>query len=463
MKFTNIQFLKNFIQPLLFTLLFLSITVSAQIQFPETAKITLRSELEGQFIVKGIPFTPTIAPSSVGGMRFITTDTRLNWPKSVRLDPSTAIVICERIKEILLQELGLTDQWKGLIEIDIDFYPNGINRPILLSHQFLNDGFHTTMKVSDEVTPHRFIQAVVQVLLLEIANRSPYQKKATTIPLWMIEGMTQLIMQKSGPALIPISNTRKTFSTIMENPVKKAKSRIRTLSEPPDFNYLAFPSDKTMSGVQWMIFQDAALIFTYELLSLPEGKSCFCQTLFQLKNYKNWHLAFLSAWKKEFKELSDLEKWWALVIVSSQKDTSPNSWTIQQSLIKLNDILSESAVASVYDINTLRAPNTIHLQMIAEHWTPLVQIYFFERIASQLKAFEMVAHPTVADLAERYRTTITDYIYQPRLYAFLGKDSPSRSDLRLLKKRLNHLDSERNALGASLPPMQTAPQYQAEN
>ena len=75
----------------------------------------------------------------------------------------------------------------------------------------------------------------------------------------------------------------------------------------------------------------------------------------------------------------------------------------------------------------------------------------------------MVAHPTVADLAERYRTTITDYIYQPRLYAFLGKDSPSRSDLRLLKKRLNHLDSERNALGASLPPMQTAPQYQAEN
>jgi hypothetical protein len=76
----------------------------------------------------------------------------------------------------------------------------------------------------------------------------------------------------------------------------------------------------------------------------------------------------------------------------------------------------------------------------------MVQIYFFERIAAQLKAFELAADPVVAELAGRYRITITDYIRQPRIYAFFGKDAPSRSDLRVLKKRLNYLDNEREQL-----------------
>ena len=88
----------------------------------------------------------------------------------------------------------------------------------------------------------------------------------------------------------------------------------------------------------------------------------------------------------------------------------------------------------------------LHLQQIAENWTPNVQTYFFERVAAQLKAFEIVAEPRVSDLAKRYRTTILDYIRQPRLYVFFGKDAPSRADLKLLRKRFNYLDREREGL-----------------
>lgn len=418
----------------------------AQFVAETPAKVTLRSRLEGQFLVKGVPFPPSIAPTREGSLQALETKTSADWPESVRMDPSTAIVACERIKQIFLQELGLTDQWKGLIEIEIDFYPRGLQRPITLSHRLMNDGLHTQMKVADEVIPHRFVQALTQVLLLEMANRSINQKQMTDVPLWMIEGMTQLIMKRSGPALFPTPGSPKSFSVIAASPVKEAKARLRTLAAQPDFSYLANPGPETMTGVNWMIFQDASLVLTCELFNQPNGRANYYQTLLSFKKFLNWQLAFLQAWSGQFETLIDVEKWWALVMVSSQKESGLNAWSLSQSLEKLDEILSEASVTTIYQINQPKKPSTVHLQQIAENWTPNVQTYFFERVAAQLKAFELVAEPRVADLAKRYRITILDYIRQPRLYVFFGKDAPSRTDLRLLKKRFNYLDRERNSL-----------------
>ena len=411
----------------------------------QTARVTLRSRLEGQFIVRGVPFPPSVAPSREGNIRTSAPDTGKEWPESVRLDPSTVIVVCERIKQIFLQELGLTDLWKGMIEIDIDFYPKGILRPITLSHRLMNDGLHTQMKIADEVVPHRLIEAIVQVLLLEYSNRDLRQTQMAEVPLWMIDGMTQLVMQRGGPALIPTPGALKTFTIEKTNPVKAARSRLKTI-QPPEFGQFTSPGPEFSSGINWMIFQDASLVLTWELLNLPDGKARYCHNLRLLKNYRNWQLAFLEAWKGQFSNLTDVEKWWALVLVNSRKDAGKNAWTLKQSIEKLNEILSEASVSTIAQINQPRHPSTIHLQQIAESWAPMVQIYFFERIAAQLKAFELAADPVVAELAGRYRITITDYIRQPRIYAFFGKDAPSRSDLRVLKKRLNYLDNEREQL-----------------
>ncbi|MBO7524159.1 MAG: hypothetical protein J6T79_01495 [Verrucomicrobia bacterium] len=411
----------------------------------QTARVTLRSRLEGQFIVRGVPFPPSVAPSREGNIRTSAPDTGKEWPESVRLDPSTVIVVCERIKQIFLQELGLTDLWKGMIEIDIDFYPKGILRPITLSHRLMNDGLHTQMKIADEVVPHRLIEAIVQVLLLEYSNRDLRQTQMAEVPLWMIDGMTQLVMQRGGPALIPTPGALKTFTIEKTNPVKAARSRLKTI-QPPEFGQFTSPGPEFSSGINWMIFQDASLVLTWELLNLPDGKARYCHNLRLLKNYRNWQLAFLEAWKGQFSNLTDVEKWWALVLVNSRKDAGKNAWTLKQSIEKLNEILAEASVSTIAQINQPRHPSTIHLQQIAESWAPMVQIYFFERIAAQLKAFELAADPVVAELAGRYRITITDYIRQPRIYAFFGKDAPSRSDLRVLKKRLNYLDNEREQL-----------------
>jgi len=411
----------------------------------QTARVTLRSRLEGQFIVKGVPFPPSVAPSREGSIRTFTPNTNKDWPDSVRLDPSTVVVVCERIKQIFLQELGLSDQWKGMIEIDIDFYPKGVLRPITLSHRLMNDGLHTQMKIADEVVPHRLIEAIVQVLLLEYSNRDLHQTQMAEVPLWMIDGMTQLVMQRGGPALIPTPGAPKTFTIEKTNPVKAAKSRLKTI-QPPEFSQITSPGPEFSSGINWMIFQDACLVLTWELLNQPDGKINYCRNLRLLKNYRNWQLAFLEAWKGQFKNMTDVEKWWALVLVNSRKDAGKNAWTLKQSIEKLNEILSEASVSTISQINQPRHPSTIHLQQIAESWAPMVQIYFFERVAAQLKAFELAADPVVAELASRYRTTIVDYIRQPRIYAFFGKDAPSRSDLRVLKKRLNYLDNEREQL-----------------
>ncbi|MDI9400781.1 MAG: hypothetical protein ACOX2U_02515 [Limisphaerales bacterium] len=418
----------------------------AQFMADTSARVTLRSRLEGQFLVKGVPFPPSIAPTRQGVLQSLDPNTSADWPKSVRLDPATAIVVCERIKQIFLQELGMTDQWRGLIEVEIDFYPRGLQRPITLSHRLMNDGLHTQLKVADEVTPHRFVQALTQVLLLEMANRNITQKQMTDVPLWMLEGMTQLIMQRSGPALFPTQGAPKTFSIIAANPVKDAKARLRTLIEPPTFDFLANPGPEAMRGINWLVFQDASLVLTCELLNQPDGRSHYYRTLIGFKNYLNWQLAFLKAWENQFETMTDVEKWWALIMVTSQKESGLHGWSLTQSLEKLDQILSEASVTTIYQLHQPKRPSTVHLQQIAENWTPNVQTYFFERVAAQLKAFELVAEPRVSDLAKRYRTTILDYIRQPRLYVFFGKDAPSRADLKLLRKRFNYLDREREGL-----------------
>lgn len=435
----------NFFPWLLLVLFVCGTQDSAAQLFNETAKVTLRSRLEGQFIVKGVPFPPTVTPNQDGAIRTFKANTSSEWPTSVRLDPSTAIVVCDRVKQIFLQELAIADQWHGLIEVDIDFYPNGVKRPIILSHRLMTDGLHTAMKVPDEVTPHRLVQAITQVLLLELANREMHQTRMTEIPLWMIEGFTQLIMQRSGPALIPTPGAPRTFSVLSTIPTKDAKARLRTI-EPPGFSYLASPGPESLKGIYWMIFQDCSLVLTCELLDSPNGRERFLNSILLLKKYLNWQTAFLKAWEGQFQSMTDVEKWWALILVSSQKDTSRNGLTVKQSLEKLNSILAEASVTTLSEINRPKRPDTIHLQQIAENWSPSVQIYFFERIAAQLKAFELAAEPSIAELASRYRITVTDYIHQPKIYAFFGKDAPSRADLRLLKRRLNYLDLERGSL-----------------
>lgn len=444
--------------PFLLTVILTFQPIETQGQLTEPgAKVTLRSRSAGQFIAKGVPFPPTVTSKYEGVVQAVEVKTVVEWPKKVRLDPATAIVICDRIKQVFLQELGISDQWQGIIELDIDFYVNGINRPILLSHRFLSDGLHTTMRVSDEVTPHRLVQAVTQVLLLELANRDHKQLKMAEIPLWMTEGMTQLIMERTGPSLIPLPGTPQRFSTQTTSPTRHAKARLRTINNPPSFTTLANPGPEWTEGIPKMIFQDASLVLTHELLTRIDGQKNFLQTILRLKKYLNWQTAFLDAWKETFPSLTDVEKWWAIVLVINQDDTAPGSLSFKRSVEKLNEILSEASVTSVGDIHAAKRPSSIHIQQVATSWTATVQAYFFERMATQLDVFALAAEPRVANLAKRYQEVLLDYIHQPQILAFFGKDAPSRIDLKVLRKRLEDLDTERALLQMEASQIQDPP------
>jgi len=410
-----------------------------------TDKVVIRSEGNGQFIVSGYPFVPVLNSSSPTGVKSIrrNSSTTMEWPRRVRFDPAIMSIFCQRIKHSLLDELGMADNWKGVVEIELVFFPDE-KRPIRLSHRLLNDGFHTWMEVPDETDPQQVIRTVVQVLLLEIANRTS-KDHAIEVPLWLSEGLTNLIIERCGAAIIPLPETPQVFTIRAGNPTNAAKERLKTV-DALEFSVLANPGPEDVRGVRWFIYQDSCMLLTYELLNLPNGRLLIQKTLANFKNYSNWQNGFLEVWNEHFPTLIDLEKWWALTISVSRQSSGLNSWEMRPSLEKLDEILSTSLSTVNKTFPTDSRPS-LELQSICLQWSFMIQVNLYNQIVAQLKSFELVAEPLVASLAGAYRAALEDYVRRPSgILGLFSKDTPSRSDVRVLIKVLKHLDQERDKL-----------------
>ena len=98
---------------------FAATVVSAQ---PASQIITARS-YSGQFTAREMRSRSLWAPSPVaarvpisGGMVFLVTAPPISpttQPDKIQLEAETLPVSCERMKELLLLELGLQDEWRG--------------------------------------------------------------------------------------------------------------------------------------------------------------------------------------------------------------------------------------------------------------------------------------------------------------------------------------------------------------
>ena len=116
----------------------------------------------------------------------------------VRLEASALTMSCERIKQALLNELGMTDQWHGKIYLDLH-HARGSSETILVMPTVYDRewGYHIAMP--DVLERSRVVSAVVGVLLLEMANRN--SERSAEIPIWLTQGLTQELMLASDAEL----------------------------------------------------------------------------------------------------------------------------------------------------------------------------------------------------------------------------------------------------------------------
>ena len=143
--------------------------------------------LSGQFVIHDPAVTDYDNPFS---------DDTTNF---VRLDPTLLTVSCERIKTAVLKELDAPDQWRGRIYMEL--HPVRDPDEAVSVTPLLDDGkWMYRLQLPEVMERSRFISAMVEVILLEIANRDASQ--TTPIPAWLAQGLSKQIMLSSKVGLL---------------------------------------------------------------------------------------------------------------------------------------------------------------------------------------------------------------------------------------------------------------------
>jgi len=106
------------------------------------------------------------------------------------------------------------------------------------------------------------------------------------------------------------------------------------------FEQLSWPTDAQLAGDDGGVYRASAQLFVNELQALKNGPAHLRAMLETLPKFYNWQMAFQAAFRENFPRSLDVEKWWAVQVVSFvARDPGP-AWTPAVSRDKLDEILS---------------------------------------------------------------------------------------------------------------------------
>jgi hypothetical protein len=388
----------------------------------------------------------------------------------VYIDPSLLTVTCETIRREMARELGWGDRWRGNIYINV--------RPIQLNDSGIalaairsTAGWHYRLDIPDEVQRRDLVQAVVEALLREFADRTATET-SVELPPWLSRGLTAHLLQ--GP-LAGVTFQPRTLDEIRVNPDLRAArtlrhsdvdERLRKLVHShgtltfdqlnwPDFD----PTDEqALSSYTW-----SAHLFVRELLKLRGGPDALCATLAMLPEHLNWQTAFLRGFDAHFRRMVDVEKWWSLSLARIKVHDNALVWSPGEARRKLEDILYTPMQLRVAATDAALAP--VSLQTVINDWTFEQQTALLHEKINQLQVARVRLPKELALLAEGYRAALEKYLRNRSgaWFAATGRLAASRA-----VEELNALDQQRtrvtgNVLTAHAPPQATAPETGSTN
>jgi len=379
----------------------------------------------------------------------------------VRLEPALVGVSCERIKQILLRELGATAPWRGRIYVELR-PARAAGQTITVTSEHFKDGWQYQVQLPDVVERDRYTRAMVQVLLLEFANRRSNGRLAE-IPLWLTEGFSQrmLTSNESGIILLPPRETVNglTFTTTriterVGDPVAQARRQLR--DRPPlSFEQLSWQADDEMPAAAAEVYRASAQLFVGELLCLTDGRACLSAMLTRLPQYHNWQLAFLDAFRSHFERPLDVEKWWALCCVQSPERGLARNRPAEGSWNDLDQALRTPAPART-GATTQAARADVSLQTIIREWDRVQQTQVLPSKLRELDLLRSRASPDLAVLVQEYRQVLEAYLqnqHWTRPRTLFGTRPSLSSVAGETLQRLDALDARREALRPAKEPL----------
>jgi hypothetical protein len=427
----------------------------AGVESTPASKVSSRS-FSGQFMVYSA--TMPALPTHLSDL--------LTNPDYTRLDATLLPVSCERIKQLLWRELGATAPWQGRISLVLRPAQSADDYITVTSERF-RDGWQYRMEVPNVVQRLRYVRGLVQVLLLEMANRSS-GTHAAEIPEWLVEGLTQQVLACSAKDEIILPSPRAGSSGLrlastyvnarMENPLKEAHNRLLA-AEPLNFKQLSWPGPEQFVGDAAELYRSSAQLFVCQLLELKNGPACLRGMLAALPRFYNWQFAFLEGFSAHFKRPLDIEKWWTLQVLHFTNRDLSHAWPVEESWEKLDEVV-RSAVEVRLGTNELPLRFEVSLQTMIREWEPPRQTQALQLKASELEQARLRMATNLVWLADDYYRTLQQYLYdRGHAGTFLpfGKKSHLRKMNEAAISRLDALDARKAALRSRPQAVPIAP------
>ena len=420
------------------TLLIAAGGVSAQLLPPSS--IPARS-LSGQFTVFDAP-APMFRPTLQGA-------TGADW---VSLDPTLVAISAERIKQAVWRELGVTGSWRNQVFITLQpaFF---VDQPVKLVADHSLGAWNYRVTMPDRITRERFLHAMVQVVLTELANRNA-REQTVEIPPWLLEGMTRQLLSGHGPDLV-LNTPRLNMNGVTYNPatttdfhpVSQLEKAHKTLvgETPLTFEELCWPAPGQIEGSEGPSYRACAQVFTDGLLKLPGGKDCMREFIAALPSYLNWQMAFLQGFKPHFTRPLDVEKWWALQSTGFAGRDIIQTWKYEESWNKLADALI-ARVDVFRSTNELPVRAELKLQTIVREWDAAKQEAVLHGKVEELETLHFRIAPELAGLTLEYSEALATYLNQLNASAVRVQRAPVAPSQvirgrRDVLKRLDTLDA----------------------
>jgi hypothetical protein len=398
----------------------------------------------GQFVILDRRAAPAAAlPVVLGDQRFF------------ELEPAFLTISCERIKSALYRELGAPNEWRGKIQVTLWPVRNGNEDVAILVDRF-GDGWKYQVNLPQRVERTLFVRTLVQVMLIELANRHAVEHSAE-VPFWLVEGLTQqLFASREVELVLPAPaisfggvNIGPTVIARRENDFF-ATARLALRNRPPlTIEELSWPNPVEQSGAAAEAFSGSAQLFVRELLRLPNGPAGLREMVNGLGGTYNWQTAFLHAFHEQFPNQLALEKWWALQAVYFVGRDHFQLWTVEESGIKLDELL-RTPVAIRHSSGELPARADVALQAIIRECDPAQQTTILEGKIRELELTRRRVAPEFMAVTDDYRRVLANYLQQRRqgwLYAnlwFYG--TTQKQAVAEVIRQLDALDAKRVAL-----------------
>ncbi|MSU61069.1 MAG: hypothetical protein EXS31_01530 [Pedosphaera sp.] len=368
-------------------------------------------------------------------------------PEMVQLEPGPLLFCAERVKEGVARQLGISSRGGSEIELQI-YAPRRNDENILIHSTLYANGWRYKLRVPDDLQRSRLVRGLVQVLLLEHANRGTTGKSAE-IPSWLLEGLTRQVLVDVGPTLIvdgvPRNSVRRSMRIIHGADALAGVREFVRRQQPLTFTELSEPLWTEPPPDQLMRYQMSAQLFLARLIEAPDGQARLARMLRALPDCWNWQTALLRTF--DFPRLVDVEKWWSVQIAAFRGNDPDVILSLDRGLARLADVLAVISQVQL-DTNALPIRAKVTVSQILSEWEYAQQRPVLLRKLTLLMAMRGSAPRQLVPLLDGYAVCIQSYVqrrdrsgYDPVSRVQTNKPGPMLA--REAARQLAELDKQR--------------------